>query len=85
MLKLSLNRSVCDLFCLNSALVIEFFALAKPDLELCSALFYIKLERNNRQSLLLTFAEKLHNFALMEQKAFFAQRVAIKAIALLVR
>ena len=47
--------------------IIELFALAKPDLELCSALFYIKLERNNRQSLLLTFAEKLHNFALMEQ------------------
>ena len=46
LLEFSFNHSVCALFGFNCSLIIQLFTLAKPDFQLCSAVFDIHLKRN---------------------------------------
>ena len=57
----TLDVSCGILLCGDVTLIIQFFTLAKPDLDFCSAFLEIDRKGNERKSVLLNRAEKWIN------------------------
>ena len=82
--KSALYRALSVSFSGSLALIVQLFTLAQPDLQLCPAVFYIQLKRNDTQTLLLILLKQLSDLFFMQQEPFFTHRVSVKYIPLLV-